>query len=143
MFGEIYDSLKISTTALSAERERMNVIANNLANINTTRGPDGEPYKRKYVVFETLLDNSNNTGSPSEKGVKVAEIVSDQRPFKKIYKPGHPDADKDGYVSMPNVDMVEENVDLLSASRAYNANLSVLKAAKSTIKKMLELITMD
>ena len=134
MSNEIFDTMQISATALSAERTRMNVIANNMANINTSRGPDGEPYRRKYVVFQTLMDAENG------KGVEVSEIADDERPFRKVYKPGHPDADKDGYVSMPNVDMVEENVDLMAASRAYSANLSVLRTTKAMVKRMLDLL---
>ncbi|EKD26320.1 MAG: hypothetical protein ACD_79C01261G0003 [uncultured bacterium] len=145
MFDNMFESMKISATALSAERKRMNVIANNLANINTTRGPDGEPYRRKYVVFQTILDKSSDSVNNNfrEKGVKLSEIVDDGRPFKMIYKPGHPDADQNGYVAMPNVDMVEENVDFLASSRAYGANLSVLKSSKALVKKMLELLTME
>ena len=141
MFGNIFDTMRISGSALSAERKRMNVIANNLANINTTRGADGKPYQRKYVVFETILNNEVNSNTNlNEHGVKVSEVVTDQRPFIKVYKPGHPDADKDGYLSKPNINMVEENVDLLSASRAYGANLSFLKASKSMAKSMIELL---
>lgn len=140
MFGNMFESLRISGSAVSAERKRMNVIANNLANINTTRGANGEPYRRKYVVFETILDEASKDIS-NEKGVKVSEIKSDDRPFRKKYDPGHPDADSGGYVSYPNIDMVEENVDLLSASRAYGMNLNILREAKAMVKKMIELIT--
>lgn len=140
----MFDSIKISASALSAERVRMNVIANNLANINTTKGPDGEPYKRKYVVFETQLNNSlANSDEIRENGVAISDIAEDQRPFRRVYKPGHPDADKDGYVSLPNIDMVEENVDLLASSRAYDANLSAMKASKSMLRKMIELLSME
>jgi flagellar basal-body rod protein FlgC len=143
MFDKMFESMQISASALSAERRRMNVIANNLSNINTTRGPDGGPYRRKYVVFETLLKDaaSMEEPGPRERGVRVSEVEKDARPFRRIYKPGHPDADAEGYVSMPNVDMVEESVDLLSASRAYGANLMVLKTAKDMIRKMIELLT--
>ncbi len=140
----MFDSIKISASALSAERVRMNVIANNLANINTTKGPDGEPYKRKYVVFETLLNNSlTDSDEIRENGVAISDIAEDQRPFRRVYKPGHPDADKDGYLSLPNIDMVEENVDLLASSRAYDANLSAMKASKSMLRKMIELLSME
>ena len=140
----MFESIKVSASALSAERIRMNVIANNLANINTTRGPDGEPYKRKYVVFETQLNQSiSDSDELRENGVAVSDIAEDSRPFRKVYKPGHPDADKDGYVSLPNVDMVEENVDLLASSRAYEANLSAMKASKSMLRKMIELLSLE
>lgn len=140
----MFESISISASALSAERVRMNVIANNLANINTTKGPDGEPYKRKYVIFETQLNKSiTDSDALRENGVAISDIAEDQRPFRRIYKPGHPDADKDGYVSLPNIDMVEENVDLLAASRAYDANLSAMKASKAMLRKMIELLSME
>ena len=140
----MFEAMKVNASALSAERVRMNVIANNLANINTTRGPDGEAYRRKYVVFETQLNNAiTDSDEFRENGVAISDIADDPRPFRRIYKPGHPDADKDGYVSLPNVDMVEENVDLLAASRAYDANLSAMKASKAMLKKMIELLAME
>ncbi|MBN2144525.1 MAG: flagellar basal body rod protein FlgC [Candidatus Aureabacteria bacterium] len=138
---KVYETLKISASALTAERRRMNVIANNIANINTTRGANEEPYRRQYVVFQTVMDKSLANTEPIGKGVEVTELVEDQRPFKKIYKPGHPDADGEGYVSMPNVDIVEENVDMIAASRSYEANLSVLKNTRAMIRKMIDLMS--
>jgi flagellar basal-body rod protein FlgC len=135
----MYDTLKISTSALTAERRRMNVISNNLANINTTRGANDEPYRRQYVVFQTIMDKTQGADTGG-KGVEVADIVDDQREFKKIYKPGHPDADAEGYVSLPNVDMVEENVDMIAASRSYDANLTAMKTTRAMIKKIVDIM---
>ncbi len=141
MFGE-FEIFDISKSALSAERKRMHLIANNIANINTTRGVDGKPYRRKYAVFETILDNemSSEEGGLNEKGVRVAQVEEDKSPYIKVYDPNHPDADENGYVSYPNINVAEEMVDLVSASRAYEANIAVLKSTKTMILKLLELL---
>jgi len=142
MFGE-FEIFDISSSALSAERKRMGLIANNIANANTTRGIDGKPYKRKYAVFETILDNEMNSSDSSnlrEKGVKVAEIKEDESPYIKVYDPNHPDADENGYVSYPNVNILEEMVDLVAASRAYEANVAVIKVTKSMLTRLLDLL---
>ena len=142
MIGNMFDSLEISSTALRAERTRMNVISNNLANMNTTRGPDGGPYRRQYVVFKTLLEeNAAADGTMKGRGVAIDDVEGDMRPFQKVYKPGHPDADEQGYLSLPNVNMAEENVDMLMASRSYDANLAALRLTKSMIRKILDLMT--
>lgn len=146
MLGKIFSPLNISASAIHAERQRMNLIANNLANANTTRGPDGLPYRRKIAVFESVLNNSqSHHASPENQlgGVKINEIAEDPRPFVKVHKPGHPDADAEGYVLFPNVNVVEENVDMMAASRSYEANLSVLKQSKAMIKRVLDLMTTD
>jgi len=137
-------SLNVSGSGLSAERTRLNIIANNMANINTTRTAEGGSYRRRQVVFETVLaDATEQLDSSMEgnlgKGVRVSEIVKDQTPFKKVYDPKHPDADEAGYVSLPNVNISEEMVDLISASRAYEANVAVIKATKSMLNKSLEI----
>lgn len=143
MFGK-NGIMDISGSALSAERKRMNLIANNIANLNTTRGVNGEPYKRKYAVFKTLLDNEAggiaSSGSIKENGVKVDRIVTDNSPFLAVYDPGHPDADDKGYVQYPNVNVVEEMVDLIAASRAYEANIMVMKMTKGLMMKALEIL---
>ena len=136
--------LDISGSALSAERRRMQLIANNIANVNTTRGVDGQPYKRKYAVFKTLLKNEmtalGSKDSLKELGVKVDKILTDNSPFLSVYDPGHPDADDKGYVQYPNVNVVEEMVDLVAASRAYEANITVIKASKGMTTKALEFL---
>ena len=145
MFG----GMEISASALTAERLRMDVVAENLANAQTTRGADGQPYRRKEVVlqeraasFGASLSSAMNTSrpAPSGGGVEVAAIAEDQTPLKRVYDPGHPDADAEGYVSMPNVDTVTEMVDLISAQRAYEANVTAMQAAKQMFARTLELL---
>ena len=145
MFG----GMEISASALTAERLRMDVVAENLANAQTTRGADGQPYRRKEVVlqeraasFGASLSSAMSTSrpAPSGGGVEVAAIAEDQTPLKRVYDPGHPDADAEGYVSMPNVDTVTEMVDLISAQRAYEANVTAMQAAKQMFARTLELL---
>ena len=145
MFG----GMEISASALTAERLRMDVVAENLANAQTTRGADGQPYRRKEVVlqeraasFGASLSAAMRNGdlAPPARGVEVAAIAEDQTPLKRVYDPGHPDADVEGYVSMPNVDTVTEMVDLISAQRAYEANVTAMQAAKQMFARTLELL---
>ena len=148
------DTLAISASGMTAERLRMDVVANNLANVNTTRTPGGGPFRRQQVTFtpagtsfgETLAhlsdadsDGGEDGGGDAAGGVQVSGIVPDTRPFKRVYEPGHPDADKQGYVSLPNVDTVSEMVDMMSATRAYEANVSAIGAVKSMAMKALEI----
>ena len=145
----IFGSLDISASALSAERLRMDVTAENLANAQTTRGADGQPYRRKEVVLQEAAGSFGaslsaamgpNQGTQGG-GVEVAGVVQDTAtPLKRVYDPGHPDADAQGYVSMPNVDTVTEMVDLISAQRAYEANVTAMQAAKTLFTKTLELL---
>lgn len=123
-------SIDISASGLSAQRLRLNIIANNLANVETTRTTEGGPYKRLRAVFE-VAENGE--------GVKVGEVSPDPRPFHVVYQPGHPDADAQGYVRMPNVNSVEEMVDLVSATRSYEANVTALNASKSMTRKAMEI----
>lgn len=142
-------SFGISASALTAQRLRMDVISSNIANAETTRASvvDGKavPYRRKLVVLETEKDssfsnilNSKMSGSASE-GVKVQSIIEDSSPLKPVYNPSHPDADAEGYVYMPNVDLTKEMVDMLSASRSYEANVTMLNASKAMVSKALEI----
>jgi flagellar basal-body rod protein FlgC len=142
----LFGGLEISASALTAERLRMDVVAENLANAQTTRGAGGNPYRRKEVVlqerassFGASLSAAMGDGGNS-KGVEVAGVVEDQTPLKRIYDPGHPDADAEGYVSMPNVDTVTEMVDLIGAQRAYEANVTAMQAAKQMFARTLELL---
>lgn len=127
------DSLQISGSALTAERTHMDAIAENLSNAQTTRGPDGKAYRRQVVLFETVLDASGGAG------VKVSRVVPSSEPLPKVYNPGHPDADANGYVEMPNVNVAEEMVDMVSASRAYDANVGAAEATKGMIARALDL----
>jgi flagellar basal-body rod protein FlgC len=120
-----------TSSALHAERVRMEVISQNIANVNTTRGLNGLPYQRQQVVFETMLqDQLAGDGSLSPQAVKVAQIQRDPRPPRLLYDPGHPDANAEGMVAMPDINLHEEMVDLIAASRAYEANLAVVKNAR-------------
>lgn len=141
----IFSSFRISASGLAAERLRMDVIANNIANVNTTRTEEGGPYRRRQVVFQAVLADeragragSKVTGAPG-RGVAVAAIVEDPSPSRLVYDPGHPDADDKGYVAMPNVDAVREMVDMISATRAYEANVAALDAAKAMAMRALDI----
>jgi len=128
---------KVSASALAAQRERMNVIVSNMANAHSTRGGEGGPYRRRDVVFSAEALGTNANGL---QGVKVSDIVTDTTPPKMIYDPGHPDADKNGFVAMPNVNVIEEMVNMMMASRAYEASVSAFNMSKSNYMKTLELL---
>jgi flagellar basal-body rod protein FlgC len=145
MFG----GLEISASGLTAQRLRMDVTAENLANAQTTKGADGQPYRRKEVVLQEVaqggfgaqLTAAMGTGSKARPGgVEVAQIATDQTPGKMVYDPSHPDANAQGYVQMPNVDTVTEMVDLIDSSRAYEANVTAMQASKQMFTKTLELL---
>jgi flagellar basal-body rod protein FlgC len=133
-------AISAAASALRAERVRIETSVSNIANAETTRGPDGQPYRRKDVVlssepvrsFGTMLDSAAT-------GVKVAAVVEDQEPFEKRYEPSHPDADAEGYVSLPNVDPAEEMVDMLGATRAYQANLAAVGLIRDLMNRALDL----
>ncbi|MBF0545826.1 MAG: flagellar basal body rod protein FlgC [Candidatus Riflebacteria bacterium] len=132
----LFTSIDISASGLSAEHLRMDVISNNIANVNTTRTADGGPYRRQFAVFQAR--NPYASWPALEKhapetignGVRVAGIMNDHAPFKLNYDPGNPDADKDGYVRMPNINIVTEMVDMITATRAYEANVTCINASK-------------
>jgi flagellar basal-body rod protein FlgC len=131
---DIFLPLKVSATGLEAQKIRLNVIASNLANVNSTRTPEGGPYRRKDVLFMTYMYDQIS------QGVDVNKIVEDQRPFRVVYEPTHPDADKDGYVKYPNVNPMEEMINLISASRAYEANLTMINSFKDMFIRTLDLL---
>jgi flagellar basal-body rod protein FlgC len=138
----IFSAIDISASGLSAERTRMNTIASNLANAQTTRTAAGGPYKRVDPVFEAIALDKMHALSPSERSVSqvhVTQIVQDQRPGHMVYSPGHPDANKDGYLEYPNVNIVEEMVNMISASRAYEAGISSVEATQKMASSALEL----
>ena len=142
---DFFDAMNTSSAALSAQRLRMNLISGNLANVNTTRTDQGGPYRRKEAVFaaqalnqsfrQTLADRQNNNIST----VTVARVVEDRNPPVLKYDPQHPDADAKGYVAMPNINLMEEMVNMISATRGYEANVTALKAAKDMALKALEI----
>ena len=127
-----------TAAALSAEQTRLDVIAENIANANTTHGVDGKPYQRQVVVFESALQQAmSSDGSVSMPAIKVARIEKEDVPPIKIYDPGNPDADASGMVSTPNININEEMADMISASRTYEANLAVVKNARSMAMETL------
>ena len=144
-FNDMFQVLNISGSGLSAERSRMNLIAHNIANVNTLKTPDGGPYKRQEAIFSEVLteaEHSFGSGGASTGfgGVKMTAIVDSPEPTRRVYDPTNSLADKDGYVTLPNVDVVREMIDMISASRAYEANLAVGKTAKGMILATIDLI---
>lgn len=138
----IFNSLRISASGLSAERLRMDTIASNIANVSTTRGENGKPYVRKVAVFQENLDGAvNKSGDFSDnlKGVKAVGIEEDQSPLRKVYDPTNPDADAEGYVLMPNVNVLNEMADMIAATRSYEANVNAMNNEKSMFSKALEI----
>jgi flagellar basal-body rod protein FlgC len=145
MFG----GMEISASALTAQRLRMNVTAENIANAETTKGADGNPYRRKEVTLQSVghagsfgsqLSRAMGTSGVAPGGVQATEIAEDPTNGKLVYDPGHPDADEQGYVRMPNVDTVTEMVDLIDAQRAYEANVTAMSASKQMFAKTLEIL---
>ncbi|WP_129596916.1 flagellar basal body rod protein FlgC [Anaerophilus nitritogenes] len=141
----MFHSININASGLTAERLRMDIISKNIANANTTRTSSGTPYRRQVPVFKQVdasfsqvLSQVKN-GEPVGNGVEVIGIKEDKSPFKKVYNPGHPDADKEGYVQMPNVDIVTEMVNMISATRSYEANVTAMNSTKSMAMKALEI----
>ena len=130
----MFSIFNISGSALSAQSQRMNVTASNLANADSVSGPDGQPYRAKQVVFEAQGQDTQGVG-----GVSVSEVVDDAAPMRMEYRPGHPLADARGYVTMPNVEPVSEMVNMISASRSYQANVEVMNTSKQLMLKTLTL----
>lgn len=141
---DFFTSMDISASALAAERTRMNLISSNLANVNSTRTAEGGPYRRKDAVFTaTPLKGSFGAALSSAndaRSVQVTQVNEDQRPPRMQYEPGHPDADPNGYVAYPNINVVEEMADMITASRSYEANITATNAAKSMALKTLDLL---
>ncbi|HBF5455749.1 TPA: flagellar basal body rod protein FlgC [Clostridioides difficile] len=130
----VFSGMRISASGLTAESLKMDVISSNVANINATRGPNGEAYRRKVVSFEENYDNKLGM-----LGVKVTSVKDDKSPLKEVYDPSHPDAKPNGYVEYPNVNILVEMTDLITASRAYDSNVDTLNAQKSMLSKALEI----
>lgn len=140
------NSIDISASGLTAQRLRLDVISQNIANVNTTRTENGGPYRRKAVIFEEKLESrpfaevlSESKKGQVKGGVRVSRIAEDNSPFTLNYNPEHPDANEEGYVAMPNVNIVSEMVNMISASRSYEANVTALNAMKSMSVKALEI----
>lgn len=135
---DILPGIQATSEALTAERLRLDVIAQNIANAHTTRGPDGQPYARQLVAFESAMERAGSEAGSKPSGVRVTGIVKDPTPGPRIYDPNHPHADAEGMVQMPNVDTTREMVDLIAASRAYEANLSVVRTARQMVQQTLQ-----
>lgn len=134
-------ALDVNASGLTAQRKRVEVSSSNLANSQTTRTEEGGPYRRKDVVFQTSSfgDSLGAAMQGGVQGVEVSNVVDDMRPFDRRYEPGHPDADKDGYVSYPNVNAMEEMANLVEASQSYDANISAMSIVKTMINRTLDL----
>lgn len=142
---DFFSSMRVSASGLDAQTKRMNTISSNIANAETTRSPEGGPYRRKDPMMaahtdrETFGEILDNALDESVQGVIVEEIIEDTRPPRLVYNPNHPDADASGYVAMPNVNTVEEMANMISAQRSYEANVTAMGAAKAMAAKALEI----
>lgn len=140
---DILNAMKISSSALKAQSIRLDTISSNMANAETTSTPDGGPYKKKSVYFQTkplsFQDQLNSKLEGRSQGVEVTKIIEDQEEPRMVYNPSHPDARDDGYVAMPNVDILKEMVDMMSATRSYQANVTTIQSAKRMALKALEI----
>ena len=139
-----FDIFKISASGMKAQRTRMDIVASNLANVQTTSTEEGGPYRKKDVVFKAVdvSDDKTFSGTLSKKveGVNVETVKESDKPFQMVYNPSHPDANSEGYVTLPNVNLMEEMTDMTAATRAYEANVNVLSTTKDMFLKTLELI---
>jgi flagellar basal-body rod protein FlgC len=135
---DVLSGIHSTVAALNAERARLDVISENIANAQTTRGPDGKPYQRKVVVFETALQQAVD-GQGQVPTLRVARIQADSRPAQLVYQPGHPDADPRGMVALPNINIHEEMADMIAASRAFEANLAVVRNARTMALQTLNI----
>ena len=139
-------SLALSASGLAVQRQRMNIIASNLANVNSTKSINGAPYRRRDLLvradrrvtqpFNAML---NRSGLPDPPGVKAVKVIEDKRPPRQVYDPQHPDANKDGFVMMPDINTIEEMVNLITASRAYEANVTAMNISKSMAQRALDI----
>jgi len=140
---DILNTFKISGSAMRAQSQRLDTISSNLANVETTSTPEGGPYKKKSVFFQStpmsFQEQLDGNLRNSTQGVKVTKIIEDQTAPRKAYNPSHPDANVDGYVEMPNINVMEEMVDMMSATRSYQANATAIKSAKRMALKALEI----
>lgn len=141
----IFGAIDAAASGMTAERLRMDVISNNIANVNTTRTAEGGAYRRQMVVFEPRTEGDSSFARifsqqmSGGNGVRVVGIIKDEAPSRRVYDPAHPDADAQGYLEMPNINIVAEMVDMITATRAYEANVTAVNAAKSMAMKALEI----
>jgi flagellar basal-body rod protein FlgC len=138
--SDMFGALGISASGMTAERLRMDVTSDNLANADSTKGANGQPYQRQEVVLQSGGQSFSDVLGNAQSGVQVAGIVNDPTPGTKVYDPGHPDADKQGYVTMPNVNTVTEMTDLITESRSYEADTQAMTTAKQLYLKTLDML---
>ena len=131
----LFQVFDVSASAISAQSQRLNVVASNLANAESVAGPDGKPYKARQVVFQAQMSGND----PASAGVAVSQVVEDNTEGRKVHDPQNPAADSDGYITMPNVNPIEEMVNMISASRGYQTNVDVMNTAKGLLQKVLQL----
>ena len=131
----LFKVFNVSGSAVSAQSQRLNVVSSNLANAESVAGPDGKPYKGRQVLFQTQMMDAEQTSA----GVRVASVIEDSAPARRMHDPDHPLADAEGYVTMSNVNVVEEMVNMISASRSYQTNIDVMNTAKSLLQKTLQM----
>jgi len=132
----LFKIFEVSGSGVSAQSQRLNVVSSNLANADSATGPDGKPYRARQVVFQAIPLES---GSMQSTGVRVSGVVEDDSPMRRVHDPAHPLADTSGYVTLPNVNVVDEMVNMISASRSYQTNIEVMNTAKSMLLKVLTL----
>jgi len=144
--SDFMSGFRVASSGMTAQRLRMNTISSNIANINTTRSPEGGPYRRKDIVFESMPETRNfgeilgvNSPKADIQRVQVTDIVSDRKAPLLKYEPDHPDANEEGYVAYPNINMMEEMTNMIQATRSYEANVSALQAAKDMAMSSLEI----
>lgn len=130
----LFNIFNVAGSAMSAQGQRLNTVASNIANADSTTSSTGQTYRAKHVVFSAIP-----TANPAASGVKVQQVVEDQSPLKQVYDPKHPQADEQGYITMPNVNVVDEMVNMISASRSYQTNVETMNAAKTMLLKTLTL----
>lgn len=143
-----FNSMNVSASGLTAQRTRMDILASNLANIDTTRTPEGGPFRRRTVIFEEMQPQGQSFASffnravgqaPAGRGVRIHSIVEDPTPGPRVFDPGHPDADAEGYVMRPNVNIITEMVNMISASRSYEANITSINVTRAMMNRTLEI----
>lgn len=147
MANELFSSMHIGAAGMSAQRSRMDIVAENIANSESTRTKEGGAYRRRQVVFQAVPTEQrfseifkSSLARGSRQSIKVVDVVQDQRPFREVHDPAHPDANEDGIVQLPNVNMVEEMVDMNAAARSFEANVTSIEAAKRMFIKSLDLL---
>lgn len=135
----MFNAFKLAGSAMQAQTQRLNTVASNIANVDTAAGNENDVYQARKVIFQSVLENANSNRASLAKELKVQEVTTDKSPAKRMYDPKHPLANEEGYVFMPNVNAVDEMVDMLSASRSYQTNAEIMNTAKSLMLKTINM----